>query len=215
MTLYILYSTKDFKIRYVGITSKSLKERLYYHIRDCKKLKTHKEKWINNQIINGFDIKIRKIKIFNNISDLKKAEIILIKYLITNNYNLVNGTAGGDGTLDLTIDARNKIAEAMHNRTIRLETRLKMSISKKGKQGNAKNAIWSDKSREKAFKSKLGKPSNQRVAILQFDLNNIFVKRWNSITEAANFYNIAVSGITNHINGRTKHCNKYIWKREN
>lgn len=31
--LYILYSTVDFKIRYVGITGKSLEKRLYHHLK--------------------------------------------------------------------------------------------------------------------------------------------------------------------------------------
>lgn len=48
--------------------------------------------------------------------------------------------------------------------------------------------------------------------ILQYNLNGEFLKEWDSITEASNFYNIPISGISQCCQGITKSAHKYIWR---
>lgn len=50
--------------------------------------------------------------------------------------------------------------------------------------------------------------------ILQYTLDGVFVKEWESVREAIRFYN-AGSGIGNCLNGRAKTCKGFIWKYKN
>jgi len=52
----------------------------------------------------------------------------------------------------------------------------------------------------------------KRKPVLQFDLNNNFIKEWESILKAATTLNLNPSGISNNIAGRIKFCGKFIWK---
>lgn len=212
--LYILYNNKDFKIRYVGITSKSLENRLYYHLKDAKHKRTHKEKWINKSIKNGFKISIKKIKICKCLNSLKSEEIKLIKYLKSRNYNLTNATSGGDGIFNPTKEVRRKISIATKKQVWTKERRKKLSDFKKGKPSSATGIKWKLESRLKLSNSKKGKPSNHVRPVIEYNLDNKFIKRWNSMTEAATYHNILVTSICNNLKGKSKHCNKSIWKYE-
>lgn len=48
--------------------------------------------------------------------------------------------------------------------------------------------------------------------ILQFSLNNEFIKNWDSITDAANFYKIGKNAIIGCCKNKRKTCKGYIWK---
>jgi hypothetical protein len=57
------------------------------------------------------------------------------------------------------------------------------------------------------------KPEHTRAKpILQFTLDNKFIKEWKSLKEASLFYNIHSTAITQNLQERSKHCNGYIWK---
>lgn len=49
-------------------------------------------------------------------------------------------------------------------------------------------------------------------AVLQYDKNGILLKEWDSISEAARFYNIPPNNISRCCKGITKTCHKFIWK---
>jgi hypothetical protein len=55
---------------------------------------------------------------------------------------------------------------------------------------------------------------NSRKVILQFNLDGIFIKEWKSITQAARYYNIYISAISNCATGRkySKSAGGYIWR---
>ena len=53
---------------------------------------------------------------------------------------------------------------------------------------------------------------NFNKKVLQYNLNGNFIKEWNSITDASNFYNISISSITQCCQGILKSSYKYIWK---
>lgn len=48
--------------------------------------------------------------------------------------------------------------------------------------------------------------------ILQFTLDNKFVKEWESLKAASLFYNINYTAITQNLQQRSKHCNGFVWK---
>lgn len=97
MIVYILRTEEDITPKYVGITTKSLKDRLYKHIYDinratCKNY--HKKNWFNK---NKGKIIIEKIDQSDNIEELKNKEKFYIKKYRDEGINLLNMTEGGDG----------------------------------------------------------------------------------------------------------------------
>jgi hypothetical protein len=213
LSLYVLYSTKDFKIRYVGITTTTLKERLCRHIKSAFRRKTYKERWMFSSLSDGYDIRIKTVNTYSDLESLKKAEVNLISYLFDKEYDLTNSTLGGDGLFSPSEEVRKKIADSRRRYKWREESRAKLSESKKGNT-NSKGKKWKQISRDNFSKLKKGKPSNNRVPILQFDLSNNLIKRWDNISEAASFYGILPTSIVNNLKNRTKTSNNYIWKYE-
>lgn len=136
---------------------------------------------------------------------------------------LVNCTDGGEGCFGLK-----------HSD----ETKRKMSESKKGMQSFRKGMKnpYTKETLEKMSKSHLGikKPkykqrkdkgrtydletrirmgNGKKKPILQFDKNNVFIKEWNSTTDAEN--ELKINGIRNVLRGDSKTCGKFIWKHKN
>ena len=50
------------------------------------------------------------------------------------------------------------------------------------------------------------------TSVLQYDLDGNFVKEWNRIKEAADFYNCDSSGISACCRGKCKTIKNFIWK---
>src|SRR6187399_3319017 len=147
-SLYIIYSTKDFKIRYVGITTHTLIERLYDHIKNSYRRRTYKEKWMFSLLSDGYDIRIKTVNTYNDLESLKSAEINLISYLLSKGYRLTNGTLGGDGLFSPSEDVRKKLANARRIYKWKEESRIKLSNSKKGNT-NSKGKKWKQISRDR------------------------------------------------------------------
>lgn len=212
-SLYVLYSTEDFKIRYVGITTKSLAKRLSVHIyNSIYKKKTHKDKWICKCIDNRFEIRIKKIQEFQNREELFQSEINLIKILKDRNYNITNGTSGGDGINNLSEETRKRMSD------IRLGThwsefsKNKLSKTKTGQVSNSKGCKWSESSKNLQSKNRKGKPSNRPKVKVRLYINLILEQSFDSISDAAIYYNISPSVIGNNLTGRSKTTKQGIWK---
>jgi len=143
---------------------------------------------------------------------------------------LINMTNGGQGTLGQIFSR---------------ESLLKKSISMKGKLSGEKNPMFGKKGilnpnfnksqteehKKKISQSNSGKPKSiehinklkKRVGILnssskivlQFDLNNNFIKEFESGGEAERHTNISSSSILKCCNNKRKTAGKYIWKFKN
>jgi hypothetical protein len=86
-------------------------------------------------------------------------------------------------------------------------------VSKAGKSSATKQ--WSENREELINRSKLSKPiliKKYGKVILQFDLNDNFLKEWKGIKEAARTLNIKPPNLSATLNGRQKTCGGYIWK---
>lgn len=59
-----------------------------------------------------------------------------------------------------------------------------------------------------------GKNSKRSKPILQFTLNNEFIKRWDNAVIAADTMGISRTSITNCLTGYSKKANNFIWKYE-
>ena len=99
--IYGLFSTMDDKIRYVGKTSKTLEERLYYHIYGAlkRKQKSYKDKWIRKVYKDGFEVQIKEIEKCTE-TNINEREIYWINFYKTSNKltnQLLGGESGGVG----------------------------------------------------------------------------------------------------------------------
>ena len=115
----------DDAIKYVGQTIQSIKRRINKHISDARIFnRTYLHRWINKQVnLTYIIIEENAIRNFS--------EMFWISSLKALGFNLVNATIGGEGA-----SIGNKNAVGNTNRKGKKhtkETKLKMSISRKGK----------------------------------------------------------------------------------
>lgn len=99
---YKLYSLSDETgVRYIGMTKQSLPNRLSAHISSCKyafknkKSRHYRHCWIKSLLNKGTKPIINLLNEFNTLNEVCQAEISTIKLY----KNLVNSTAGGEGTV--------------------------------------------------------------------------------------------------------------------
>lgn len=59
---------------------------------------------------------------------------------------------------------------------------------------------------------KFGKDNAKSKPISQYTRDGIFIRNWDSISDASRFYNISHSSISLCLSGRNKCSNGYIWK---
>ena len=55
----------------------------------------------------------------------------------------------------------------------------------------------------------------QSIKVLQYDLDNNFIQKFNSISEASEKTNTNRTSLSQCLNNKLKSANKFIWKREN
>lgn len=213
---YTLASTRDLSnIRYLGKTVNPLSIRLSQHLNDAKrKLKegyTHNYRcnWINKEIREGYNIVIEEIDCIEDSTNTlwQSIETMWIGLLRSWGFKLVNLTNGGEGVSGLV-----QSEESNRKRSIALlgtyrpeEVKQKIAKTNTGK-------VVSDETKQK-IKQIITELQGRRIC--QF--NNItgeFIKEWESIKEAATFYNTDPSNIMNcckNKNNRTTAVG-YIWK---
>lgn len=105
------------------------------------------------------------------------------------------------------------------------ETLSKMKTSKLGEKNPMSGRTHSIESKEKNRNSHLGKITSletkeklsekSKHAVNQFDINGIFIKRWDSIKEASENLLIGKTNISAACRNVTKYSGNYIWKYAN
>jgi group I intron endonuclease len=132
-------------------------------------------------------------------------------------------------------ETRKKISNSNKGKTHSIETKLKISSVHKGKIRNKEsvkkqiesrknnNKPWhSDITKEKMSKSSINKPKckehienmilSRYKPILQYDLEENFIKEWLGATQVRDELGYSQSNITGVCNGLRKTHKKYIWK---
>jgi hypothetical protein len=104
---YKLYSlSDDTGVRYIGITQQRLSSRVSGHMASCKqafknkKSRHHRHCWIKSLLDKNQVPIVQLLNSFDTAEEIKQAEIKTIDEYKELGYNLVNGTAGGDGIRD-------------------------------------------------------------------------------------------------------------------
>jgi hypothetical protein len=109
-----IYSLHDENgnLRNIGMTTKSLEERLKGHLKEAQKGgKNHRCCWIRSMLKRGFAPTIELITEVQEINGAK-AEIAYIAYYRKKGFNLVNSTRGGDGLVNPTKEVRQRMSES-------------------------------------------------------------------------------------------------------
>lgn len=217
--IYILSEPLHGNIRYVGKT-KDPNRRLKRHISERNLHDSYKDRWIRKIIDDGG---LPEITVIDTVDDKKWCywEKFYISYFKFIGCKLTNGTEGGDQP------------PSTKGRKHTIESRLKMSDSKKGKpipwlnkgekrtELHKKNLSKSCKGRispnkgnkySNEFREKLSKSSTVKRKVNQYSLDNIFIKSWDSIAEAQNTLQIKhISEVCRNVNYH-KSTGGFIWR---
>jgi group I intron endonuclease len=85
------------------------------------------------------------------------------------------------------------------------ETREKMRVAATGR-------VHTEETKEKLRQMNLGKLGKNSKSVEQYTLDDVFVKRFRNITEAAQELGCSLASISNCCNGKTKTAAKFKWK---
>lgn len=189
--IYTLRHPITKEIRYIGKTVKSLQKRLNNHIFESKELKCHRHKWVNSILQIGLKPEIELIDIVK-IDNWQFWESYWIEQFKYWGFNLVNGTAGGDGC-----DWTNK----KHSN----ESKEKMSIAKIGKSTWNKNKKLTKEHIKKLSEAHLGKKistksidkrsETNRIPVALIDSKNNIIKVFKGISEATREFGLKYNQI--------------------
>lgn len=89
---------------------------------------------------------------------------------------------------------------------------------RKGVDHPNSNKTWSETARERfnnTIKNRAAKPSDKRKSVIQYDLNNNFIARYESITEASEKTGISQSCIIACCKHRAHTAGGFRWEYEN
>lgn len=135
--------------------------------------------------------------------DAKNIEISLIRIYkkLDMSYNI---TDGGDGFKGIVHSKGRKMS---------LETRKKMSISRKGLFKGTKNPMYGRHETNPAY-GKFGVEHPASKKVYQYSIDGEFIKKWDCISDVQRELGIIVTHITACCNGRQKTAGGYIWVRQ-
>lgn len=180
----------------------------------------YKSRKINKIIQQGYTPIILKLAENLNENEAFQLEKELILIIGRNDIgigpltNLTNGGEGISGLIKTEIHRKNLSISAIGRKNSE-EAKQKISESLKGKIGRNTGNKHTEETKNKISKSKLGKISWNAIPILQYDLNNILIRKWQSAKHAAESLNLSQGNIWSVINGKRKTCGKFIWKINN
>ena len=173
-----------------------------------------------------------------DINYLNERECYWMNLLNTNNreygYNL--RTVDQEGNSLLSEETKKKISESHKGIGHTIETRLKLSLVNKGRKASDKTKLKMSLTR-KERKIKISDQQKQRLSelnksrtgkykqetldkmslskskpVLQYSVDDIFIREFKSISEAHLITGIAISGISFCSLGKRKTAGKYKWK---
>lgn len=133
LTVYGLIDPRDGQLRYVGLTTYTIKKRLQKHL-DSRNTRDHRGAWIRQ--LHDAGLKPFVVELQSGYHDklsLKRGEIEWITHYTLLGAKLVNGTPGGDGLL--SEESIEKIRRFHTGKKRSAATCAKMSASHTGKTG--------------------------------------------------------------------------------
>ena len=117
------------------------------------------------------------------------------------------------GVKKITEEGKQILREYHKNKNVSIETRNKITKSLIGNKRNL-NKKHTQKTKNKISISKKGSIPHNKYKIIQYDKNMIFIKEWESATDASDKLKISQGNITLVVLGKRKTCSGYIWKKK-
>lgn len=212
--IYVLIDPRDNEIRYVGLTKRSLNERLTGHICSSKKLKNsktshrvHKADWINLLIENEYRPIIQLIEKGLNKENVHSREEYWIEYYLNKGCRLINATPGGEGIRDFKHSDKTKalLKEKLTGRKLSSEHKKNISEARKGvklsddskkKLSNKVKEEWSmNPDRLERMKLRTGSANpnygGKSGPVIEFNEYGLYVQTHIGLNEAAETTGIA------------------------
>lgn len=219
--IYALIEPITMEIKYIGKTKQELSKRLYAHMYESKTSNTKKNKWIKSLTNKGLKPKIEEIDSVLE-SEWEFWEMYWISQFKSWGFNLKNTDEGGKGQSSEFMKKNNPM--------FKKENIEKMSNSLKGnsfakgfKHTEATKQKVSNGVKEHNKRNQRTKEHNEKIAqknretkcnpVYQFDLNGVFIKKFNSVTEASIETGSERTTLYDCLNNKVKKCNGFIWKR--
>jgi group I intron endonuclease len=206
---------------YIGQTIQTLEERWQQHRKsnsNCRYLKSAFKKYG----IDQFEFKLICICFDKELDKFETQYIKTFNSMVPNGYNLRNG---GNSSRHHE-ETKKKISETLKGRTdiIRPKTQLgkphteetkqKISNSLKGRTDiiRRKASNWIGKHHSEESKNKMAESHKIYTSINQYDLNNIFIKCFSSISEASKETNVDKTGILKCCKNIRKKAGGFKWR---
>jgi hypothetical protein len=131
-----------------------------------------------------------------------------------------NGNRGDKRKLKISSrafeEAKQAIAKVMKTKSFRkgaINSKKHRKIISKTNRGN-KNLLgykYTEEQKLNQSLAKLGKPKQGKI-IQQLDLDGNFIRKWNSVSEAASKVGVSISGLSCVLKGKQKTAGGYKWK---
>lgn len=222
--LYVLQHPTTLEIKYVGITMKTLKERLEKHLYDVinHSYKSPKKvKWFESLFEENKSPIITLITEFETINECKQAEIDYIKKY-KDVYGLVNNSIGGEYPEIVAINQYNifgelvgeyeSISQAGQHLGIKDPSHIS-SVCKKTRD-SAYGYIWRYKNDVLGDISKINPKSIQFNNINQYDLKGNYIQTFENYKLAAEAVNDLSEGsnIASVCKGLQRQCKGFVWR---
>lgn len=133
--IYVLYDPREPKmVRYVG-KANDVEKRLEKHIWDAENCRNlyHRLNWIRSLLKSGI-IPTFKVLEEVDIRHWQVRERYWIKEYRRKNHPLTNGTDGGEGLVNLSLEARYRLSQATRKRFLNPKERQKVSDALRGRK---------------------------------------------------------------------------------
>lgn len=237
--IYTLSHPITNEVKYIGKTN-NISKRYSAHLND--KSKSYKNSWIKSLLNEDLLPVIEILEEFDNELLCYNAEIYWIEQFKSWGFNLTNLQTGGIGgnseslKLDKNPNAKISIETVLSIKNYLLNTDKtikELALIHNCKEStiqNIKYGSWSEitgftgkekwvrkasvEKRRNALKD-CGLYERQSIKVLQYDLDNNFIQKFNSISEASEKTNTNRTSLSQCLNNKLKSANKFIWKREN
>ena len=195
-TMTYIYTLSDKSgIRYIGKSNNPF-YRFKIHLKECKRKKTRKEKWINSLLKRG---ELPIVEILEEIEEVNWQffEIYWISQFKAWGFSILNGTDGGEGSNGFK---GRKHSEKSKNKVRKTINKFFLDKAEKKKEISTKLKLFYKKN-----------PEYNSKKIFQYDLDETFIKE-TTINQAHKELKIPKSNIVECAKGRRNTAGKYIWK---
>lgn len=229
--IYTLENPITNEIRYVGMTQKSLSERLSSHKSSVKTKTSHVANWIKSLLNENLIPVIKLLDETNTLEKCKELEIYWISQFKSWGFNLTNLSTGGESSAGKKLSK--KQVDGMSKPVCRYSIEGKFidcfsSAAEADRQtkisktcihnaikylGNAGGYQWRFKTQNyRSNITSLTTKSLIRCKIEQYTATGEYIQTWNGATEVQRILNIKSGNIAKALRGIRKSAGGFLWK---